>query len=235
MEVTQRRTIQLLATSTASLDASQSRTCSTLGRLEGSQARMEVQLQEILAFQQKQGGSTTSQSLDASSPEGRQTWMNLGRLLREDGITPAMIEENRELLIHAIKTSLERKSWSAESSESSYRTAREYSVGEYSGSSTRSSKVTYATNTLDPGLRSINLLSSAPQREATFPDALLERYGDLASSLDERENLETGMKSLLQGMDAEYSSGETAKDNNMDSVGTSQGVRHKPKDRRRVQ
>ena len=97
-----------------SLQQSQTRACqylennqnfveSATERLEQSQARIEAQITALLESQQRDHGSAKSYSLDASSPEGRQTWMNLGRLLRAQGITPAMIEENRELLVRAMR------------------------------------------------------------------------------------------------------------------------------------
>ena len=179
---------------------------------------MEAQLQQILASQQKEGRSIGSQSLDASSPEGRQTWMNLGRLLREEGITPAMIRENRHILISAMKTSLERQPSLAESVEQSYRTAREYgeySHEEYLGSSTRSPTSANTGDTLDPSLTSTSLLSSAPRQGASFPDVFLERHGGLTTSLNQRENVETGMKSLLRGMNADRYLGEITEDADM--------------------
>ena len=88
-------------------------------RLEQSQARMESKIAALLESQQRDHDRPKSYSLDASSPEGRKTWMDLGRLLRAEGITPAMIEENRELLVRAMKTSLEE----GVSPAQSYRTA----------------------------------------------------------------------------------------------------------------
>ena len=95
-------------------------------RLDTSQARIESQLQAILANQQKSKTPILSQSLDASSPEGRQTWMELGRLLRDEGITPDMIQDNRGLLIDAMKNTLRNKTVLAESASESYATAPEH-------------------------------------------------------------------------------------------------------------
>ncbi|KAM0795330.1 hypothetical protein BDR22DRAFT_615181 [Usnea florida] len=95
-------------------------------RLETSQSRIEAQLQAILTNQQRTRTPILSQSLDASSPEGRQTWMELGRLLRDEGITPAMIRENRELLVNAMKSTLK-----AESVLESYVTAPEHKLNSY--------------------------------------------------------------------------------------------------------
>jgi len=75
-------------------------------RLEESQSRIEVQLKAILGSQRRQGTPFMRNSLDASSPEGHQTWMNLGRTLREEGITPRMIKKNQNLLIRAMKDTL---------------------------------------------------------------------------------------------------------------------------------
>ena len=150
-------------------------------------------------------------SLDASSPEGRQTWMELGRLLRDEGITPAMIQKNRGLLVNAMKTTLKDETTLAESIPESYATAPEH----HSASVTTSS-VTQTRNASCPGLSSVSspmsLLGSAPPRSAGFADAFLERQHGPAGSLDEQENVNNGMQSLLQGMNREESSEEDEQD-----------------------
>lgn len=93
--------------------------------LEESQTRIEAHLTQILATQ-KQKTPNIAHSLDASSPEGRQIWMNLGRLLRIEGITPDMIEKNKSLLINAMKTTLMEDPSVLGSFADSYRTAPEY-------------------------------------------------------------------------------------------------------------
>ena len=82
------------------------------------QNHMQFQLQELIAMQQR--GQCSLYSLDASSAEGRQTWMNLGRLLADEGITPEIIIQNRSALIQAMKDSL------ADSEKESFHTAAEY-------------------------------------------------------------------------------------------------------------
>jgi len=86
-------------------ECSQKQMTSAQERLEESQSRIEVQLKEILGSR-RQGIPFMRNSLDASSPEGHQTWMNLGRTLREEGITPRMIKKNQNLLIRAMKDTL---------------------------------------------------------------------------------------------------------------------------------
>lgn len=170
------------------------------GRLNTSQARIESQLQTILANQQRSKTPIMSQSLDASSPEGRQTWMELGRLLRDEGITPAMVQENRGLLINAMKTTLKNKTLLAESIPQSYATAPEYQADNNGTSSVSQPR---NVSHLERPLASypMNLLGSAPPRSSGFPDAFLERQNGRAGSLDQEQNINNGMQSLLQGMD----------------------------------
>ena len=167
-------------------------------RLEKSQARIEAQITGLLESQQRNHGSAKSYSLDASSPEGRQTWMNLGRLLRAEGITPAMIEENRELLVRAMKTSLEE----GISPTQSYRTAPQSFEEDYDSLSIAKSRQSMAGPSSSA---SVSLLGSAPVVGATFPRAFLERHNVAARSLDKEQNVQDGMKSLLKGMDTERS------------------------------
>ena len=171
-------------------------------RLETSQTRIEAKLQTILANQQKSKSPIMSHSLNASSPEGRQTWMELGRLLRDEGITPAMIQRNRGLLVNAMKTTLEDQTFSAESIPESYATAPEYRIDNITLSS-----VTQPRNASTLGfpsvLSSISILGSAPPPSAGFTDLFLERQNNAASSLDQKENVDDGMRSLLQGMSRE--------------------------------
>ena len=169
---------------------------SVVERLDTSQARIESQLQAILANQQRSKTPILSQSLDASSPEGRQTWMELGRLLRDEGITPAMVQSNRGLLIDAMKNTLKNKSLLAESASESYATAPEYQVDKDTTS------VSQLRNTSHLDLPTVSypmsLLGSAPPRSSGFTPAFLERHH--GSSLDQRQNVDDGMQSLLQGM-----------------------------------
>ena len=168
------------------------------GRLHTFQARIESQLQAILANQQRSKTPLLSQSLDASSPEGRQTWMELGRLLRDEGITPAMIQNNRGLLIDAMKNTLRTKATLVGSASESYATAPEYQVD----NDTTSVSHARDTSHLDRSAVSypMSLLGSAPPRSAGFTTAFLERHDGSANSLDQRQNVDDGMQSLLQGM-----------------------------------
>ena len=176
-------------------------------RLETSQSRIEAQLQAILTNQQRTKTPILSQSLDASSPEGLQTWMELGRLLKDEGITPAMIRENRELLVSAMRSTLK-----AESVPESFVTAPEYNLNSYPFEQRNAS-------CLDSPLAfsSISLLSSAPTRSAAFTDAFLERQSNVPSSLSEKQNVDNGMRSLLQGMNGEDDSAGESNDE-MDDI-----------------
>lgn len=181
-------------------------------RLEASQSRIEAQLQTILANQQRSKAPILSHSLDASSPEGRQTWMEIGRLLRDEGITPAMIQQNRELLVNVMKTALKNETNLAESIPQSYATAPEYPID---NSTTLS--VTQPSNAPQTGLPFIlspmSLLGSAPPRGAGFTDAFLQRQNSAANSLDQQQNVEGGIDYLLRGINREESSEEYEQDN----------------------
>lgn len=146
-------------------------------RLETSQSRIEAQLQAILTNQQRTRTPILSHSLDASSPEGRQTWMELGRLLRDEGITPTMIRENRELLVNAMKSTLE-----AESLPESYSTAPEHNLNSYPLSGTESRNLSHQDFT--SAFSSISLFRSAPPRSTGFTDAFLERQSSVLGSLN---------------------------------------------------
>ena len=176
-------------------------------RLEISQTHIEAQLQTILANQQRSRTPTMSHSLDASSPEGRQTWMELGRLLRDEGITPAMIQENRGLLVNAMKTTLNNEVSLAESIPESYTTAPEYHT-DYSTTSSFSQSRNASYRAYSPTFTSISLLGSAPSRSAGFSNAFLKRQNGATDSLDHEQNVDDGLQSLLQGMTCEDVSGE---------------------------
>ena len=168
-------------------------------RLDTSQARIESQLQAILANQQRSKTPILSQTLDASSPEGRQTWMELGRLLRDEGIPPAVIQSNRGLLIDAIKNTLRNETLSLESAPESYATAPEHYTDNIPPSSgSRQRDLSYLGNS--PILSPMSVLGSAPPRSSGFTDAFLERQKDVPSYLDQNQNVNDGMQSLLQGM-----------------------------------
>ena len=179
-------------------------------RLEQSQARIEAQIKALLESQQRDHGQPKSYSLDASSPEGRQTWMNLGRLLRAEGITPAMIEENRDLLVRAMKTSLEESI----SPTQSYRTAPQSFEDDYECMNIARPRQSMARSSASA---STSLLGSAPVLGATFSKAFLERHNGAARSLDKEQNVQDGMKSLLKGMDTEEQA-DVEKDEEGDAI-----------------
>ena len=142
--------------------------------------------------------------------------MELGRLFRDEGITPAMIQKNRVVLVNAMKTILEKEAGSAESMPRSYATAPEYPV---ENSITSSFTQPRNVSRLDlPSVSSpLSLLGSAPPRSAGFTDAFLENKFDATSSLDQKQNVDDGMQSLLKGMSQE-DSGEEYRLKDFDNV-----------------
>lgn len=181
--------MQQLSKANSSAEDSHTRLEAASERLEAAQSRMEQQLQTILASQQQCESRIMSQSLDASSPEGRETWMNLGRLLRAEGITPTLINQNRDVLIKVMRNTLQGDSSS--SVPESYVTALESfsQANSYSKSTARSQQP------------SADVLGSAPCRGATFSDVFLERHKGVVQPFDQQENVDGGMQSLLQGME----------------------------------
>ena len=164
--------------------SSQARVESSQSRMEESHTRLEIQLQQILSAQQRRGTPLLSQSLDASSPEGRQTWMELGRLLRDEGITPEVIKRNRGKLIAAMKQSI------AGSGPESFHTAHE------SFSTTGIAAVSPCSEMMGP-----STFSTAPPSSSGFPTSFLKRHEGAKDSLDGEENVTNGVESLMQGMD----------------------------------
>jgi len=154
---------------------------------------MERQLQGILASQQRQENPILSQSLDASSPEGREAWMNLGRLLRTEGITPAMIKQNRNTLVQAMKITLQGDEPS--NTPQSYHTA-------YESLSNHHRTFTDPSSSRSSVQASPSLLGSAPPRGPTFTNEFLKRQNRAARSLEQETNVHDGLQSLLQGMDS---------------------------------
>ena len=184
-------------------------------RLDTSQARIEAQLETLLASQPT-SKTLLSQSLNASSPEGRQTWMELGRLLRDEGITPAMVQENRGLLINAMKNTLRNVNVLAESIPLSYVTAPEYDSKHNSpliGSPLRNVSLPEQSLVQD----SISILGSAPPSNTGFMSKFLQREIDAASSLDQKQNVNDGIESLIQGMSCENNDSEEVTSDESDS------------------
>ena len=183
------------------LKSSQARLEAASERVVETQNRMEQQLQAILASKNRHQDPLMAQSLDASSPEGRETWMNLGRLLRTEGITPAMIKHNRDVLVKAMKRTLQEDiSQSIPDSYQTYHTAVQ-SFSDLSHSSYSDRKVSsqkFQDQSL--GAASMALLGSAPPRGTTFTDEFINRQGGIDGSLDRPENVEEGLQSLFSGM-----------------------------------
>ena len=135
-----------------------------LGYLQQSQSRIEGQLQDILASQKRQEASIMSKSLDASSPEGCQTWMMVGGLLKEEGITPSMIKWHGKDLINAIKKTIKELSSSSITTDS-YLTAVEYP---YNISNNAMESIAYDPKLSRPHEDSLSILSSGPPRGSYF-------------------------------------------------------------------
>jgi len=192
LETLHEQTQEYLEDTHKSMKKSQIRLEAASERLERSQAIMKRQLQGILASQQRQENPILSQSLDASSPEGRETWMNLGRLLRAEGITPARIKQNPEILVKAMKTTLQDDELS--NTPQSYHTACESLPNHHSTFTDLNGSRSFAQD-------SVSLLSSAPPRGPIFTNEFLERHNGPARSLDQDANVKDGLRSLLQGMD----------------------------------
>lgn len=137
--------------------------------------------------------------------------MEIGRLLRDEGITPDMIRQNRELLVNVMKTTLKNEASLAESMPQSYATAPEYPVDNDTTSSfTRSRNLSHQC--LPSVLSPLGLLGSAPPRDSVFTDSFFNKHNGVTSSLDQKHNVDDGMQSLLQGMDRQEFNGRLKQD-----------------------
>lgn len=133
--------------------------------------------------------------------------MNLGRLLRTEGITPQIIKENRELLIKSMKITLENKGLS--SGTSSYHTAFE-SISARSTNSTISETALLNSGASSRSkVSSKQILGSALPSRATFTDEFLARHRGPEGLLDMRDNIDDGLQTLLAGMGADQDATET--------------------------
>ena len=179
---------------------SQDKSMSVASAIQESQRRIENQLDQILKSQIRDPYPVLRGSLDASSPEGRQTWMELGRLLREEGITPKIISKNKSLLVQAMKKTLEEIDASPD--VASFRTAFEYQ--------SFSSAAKYSPGVALGAKDSISLLSSAPSLGATFPTYLMAHQSQTLDCLDHEENVDNGMRSLMSGMEESSESADTS-------------------------
>ncbi len=63
-----------------------------------------------------------------------------------------------------------------------------------------------------PCLSPLSLLESASPRDSGFTDAFFERNNGAARSLDEKQNVDDGMQSLLQNMSCDENSGVHRRD-----------------------
>ena len=158
-------------------------------RLEDSQSRIERRLDALLAFDRRRWSPLVSRTLDASSPEGRDTWMMLGRQLRDEGIAPKDIKAHKDGLVLAMKNAMADLTQNA-NSPSSYHTAL--------GSSFTTRQRTPIEST-----RMMPTLSSKP-REAGFlsPSFAEDRTPDVPGAWQEQSNVDGGIASLLYGMES---------------------------------
>ncbi|KAL6715281.1 hypothetical protein ACLMJK_007545 [Lecanora helva] len=189
----------------AQLIRGQARLEAGANRLQKAQHRMEQKLEAILTSQSRFEDPVIAGSLNASSPEGRKTWMNLGRLLRAEGITTSMIRKNTSTLVKAIRSALGE---GLSSSNESYHTACE-SLPDSIQDSHKSNN--HRNQSLRQGSSmkgSIALLGSAPPVEGTFSEEFLKRHNRADHPLDQMDNVENGMQSLIVGMDGEDSENE---------------------------
>lgn len=111
--------------------------------------------------------------------------------------------------MNAMKTSLEQVKSLAESIPESYQNAPEYHDPISIESPRYGSRVpTNSCLSADIYHRlytnSAMLLGSAPPKMATFPDGFLEKQNGTSSSLDQDQNVEEGMESLLSGMNTDH-------------------------------
>ncbi|KAL6717058.1 hypothetical protein ACLMJK_004972 [Lecanora helva] len=187
------------------VENSQARLEAASERIEKTQNRMEQQLQAILASKSRHQTPIMGRSLNASSPEGRETWMNLGRLLRAEGITPDLIKKNRDILIRTMKSTIQESVQSG--TPESYRTAFESPTVNGRGMNSGSSLSREWTGRGEPslGFPTNELLGSAPPRGATFTEEFLRRQTGDEAPLDKSENVKEGMECLLLGSDQESS------------------------------
>ena len=73
-------------------------------KLKTLQARIESNIQSTFPKQQVSKTPIISRSLDASSREGRQMWTDSGAMLRNEDIPPAIVQEDRGVIVNAMKS-----------------------------------------------------------------------------------------------------------------------------------
>ena len=83
-----------------------------------------------------------SRSLDTYSPEDHLTGMELERILMDEGLTTAMMKEDRALLVNAVKSTL-RYETLTELVPESYAMAPEYNFNDYTLSVTEQRNVSH--------------------------------------------------------------------------------------------
>ncbi|CAF9914242.1 MAG: hypothetical protein ALECFALPRED_009505 [Alectoria fallacina] len=116
------------------------------------------------------------------------------QLLRDEGITPAMIQKNRGLLVNAVKATLKdeifflgRIGTTVIRDRAGIQCRQQHHVERHS-----------IEKRILPGppfslISPKSLLGSAPPRSASFTDAFLQRQNGAASSLDQKQNVENGI------------------------------------------
>ena len=133
--------------------------------------------------------------------------MELGRLLRDEGISPGVIRDNNGLLILTMKKALEENI--ALSEASSFRTALEFQ----SPSSIRASRRNEPQADV-----SLSLLGSAPAKNESLFDRSMASQTRPVSFLDRNGNVNEGMQSLIEGMESTQLTSTPAAESNV-SIG----------------
>ena len=115
--------------------------------------------------------------------------MNLGMILRNEGITPRMIEKNRSLLIKVMKESLDHEASIANSFNGSYQTALEYPIAgsdtEVRNRSVPHNQENFSVESCTISERdSATLFGSAPPSVTAFSSGFLQRYSMDADPLN---------------------------------------------------
>lgn len=145
---------------------------------------IEAKLERIFARESSRNSPITAQSLDASTPDGRQKWMELGRLLREEGITPKMIKKNQNKMVRAMKQTLVQSS----SSNSSFQTAFESMPPSFAATpQSYQRNLSGAAHTEEqPHSYAFVAQSSKPRQGAIFPSSYTEHEQSARGTISEQ-------------------------------------------------
>ena len=122
--------------------------------------------------------------------------MELGRLLRDEGITPTMIQQHRSSVVDTMKNALRRELSLAESPLQSYATAPEYHMDDdYPLRATQPRHLSQPSSS--PTCFPVSVFGSVPPRTSGFTKAFLKRQ---SSGTRFDQNVEDGTQSLFQGV-----------------------------------